>query len=105
MWAAFKKLFSKSKKFRALLGDVLFETDPVQGQTESSSFQWRVKRGLDQKSLYIAVGMVADSYAGPEGSVTNYISFDLATAEQIRADVDECIRVGRQFTSNETFSR
>jgi hypothetical protein len=105
MWTALKKFFSRSKNFSALFGDVLFETNPVTGQSETSSFQWRVKRGLDQKSFYIAVKMVPDGYAGPEGSATNYISFDLVTAEQIRADIDECIRVGRQFVSNETVSR
>ena len=99
MWAMFRKLFSRSKKFSALFGDVLFQTNVVQGQSSSSTFQWQVKRGLDQKSFYIAVKMVADGYIGPEGSPTNYISFDLQTAEKIKADIDECIAVAKNFVS------
>ncbi|MGA2999093.1 hypothetical protein [Bradyrhizobium sp.] len=97
MWAAFKKLFAKSKNFRALFGDVLFQTNPVKGQSGHSTFQWQVKKGLDQGSFYVGVKLIADGYMGPEGSPTNYISFDLATAEQIRADIDECLAVARHF--------
>ncbi|ATN35366.1 hypothetical protein ACO34A_16305 [Rhizobium sp. ACO-34A] len=32
-----------------------------------------------------------DGYAVPEGSVTNYINFDLATAVRLRDKLDECI--------------
>ena len=100
MWVAFKKLFSKSKNFRALFGDVLFQTNPVQGQNGHSTFQWQVKKGLDQQSFYIGVKMIADGYMGPEGSPTNYISFDLTTAEQIKAGIDECIAVARQLKTD-----
>jgi hypothetical protein len=43
--------------------------------------------------------MKPDGYAGPEGSPTNYISFDLATALKIRSDLDECIKIARHFDS------
>jgi hypothetical protein len=85
------------QKFRALFGDVLFQTNPVKGQSGHSTFQWQVKKGLDQGSFYVGVKLIADGYMGPEGSPTNYISFDLATAEQIRADIDECLAVARHF--------
>jgi hypothetical protein len=104
MWAPLKKLFSKSKNLGALFGDVLFQTNAVKGQSEDSFFQWQVKKGLDQKSLYIAVKLTADGYIGPEGSITSYMSFDLATAQQIRADIDECIRVSQRLAPNETLS-
>ena len=96
----FRKLFSRSKNFGALFGDVLFQTNVVQGQSPHSVFQWQVKKGLDQKSFYIAVKMIADGYMGPEGSLTNYISFDLQTAERIKADIDECIAVAKHFASS-----
>jgi hypothetical protein len=100
MWGSLKKLFGRSKNFSALFGDVLFQTNPVTGQSSGhSSFQWQVKKGLDQKSFYVGVKMVADGYRGPEGSVTNYINFDLHTAKQIRADIDECIAMMERFAS------
>ena len=99
MWLMFRKLFSRSKNFSALFGDVLFQTNAVQGQSSNSTFQWQVKKGLDQNSFYISVKMVADGYIGPEGSSTNYISFDLQTAEKIKADIDECIAVAKHFAS------
>jgi hypothetical protein len=42
-------------------------------------------------SLFVAFKLLPDSYAGPEGTPTNYISFDIATAERLRADLDLCI--------------
>ena len=102
MWAPLRKLFSKSKNFGALFGDVLFETIPVKGQGSYSTFHLQVKRGLDGKTFYIAVKMKPDAYMGPEGSPTNYMSFDLATALQIRADIDECIAIARHFSAPDT---
>jgi hypothetical protein len=43
--------------------------------------------------------MRADGSIGSEGSPTNYISFDLATALQVRADIDQCIAIIRHFTA------
>jgi hypothetical protein len=102
MWAPLKKLFMKSKNFGALFGDVLFETTPVKGQGSHSAFHLQVKRGLDEKTFYVSIKMKADGYMGPEGSPTNYISFDIATAQQIRADIDECIAVARHFSAPDT---
>jgi hypothetical protein len=99
MWASLKRLFSSSRNFRALFGDVLFQTNPVAGQGSHSVFQWQVRRGLDQESYYIGIKMKADAFIGPEGQPMNYINFDLATARQIRADIDECIAVAQHFAT------
>lgn len=97
MWAPLKRLLARSKTLGPLLGDVLFETPRLRGQSSHSVFQWRVKKSLDEKSLYIALKLIPDGYAGPEGSPTNYINFDLATAVRIRADLDQCIKMARRF--------
>jgi hypothetical protein len=97
MWAPIKKLLAKSKTFGTLFGDVLFETPPLKGQSSHSTFQWQVKKSLDEKSFYVALKLIPDAYAGPEGSPTNYASFDIATALQIRSDLDECISFARHF--------
>jgi hypothetical protein len=101
MWAPIKNLLSKSKTLGSLLGDIVFETPPLKGQSSHSIFQWQVKKGLDGKSLYVCVKLRPDGYAGPEGSPMNYSSFDLATALQIRADLDECIGIARHFAEIE----
>jgi hypothetical protein len=102
MWAPLKKLFARSKNFGALFGDILFESIPVKGQSSHSTFHLQVKRGLDEKTFYVSVKMKPDGYMGPEGSPTNYISFDIATAQQIRADIDECIAAARHFSASDT---
>jgi hypothetical protein len=99
MWGPFKKFLARSKSFKALLGDVVFESEAVRGQAASSQFQWQVKRGLDEKSYYVCVKMKADGSIGPQGSPTSYINFDLQTALKIRADIDECIAIVRHFGS------
>lgn len=97
MWGPFKKLFAKSKSLGVLLGEVLFETPMLQGQSSRSVFQWRLKKSLDERSLFISLKLVPDGYAGPEGAPTNYIDFDLTTAEQIRTNLDACIAAARQL--------
>lgn len=99
MWGPLRRLFARSDSLRALFGDVVFESEAVRGQLTNSQFQWQVKRGLDEKSYYVCVKMKPDGYAGPEGSPTNYINFDLPTALKIRADIDECIAIVRHFGS------
>ncbi|MBR0828067.1 hypothetical protein JQ596_21260 [Bradyrhizobium manausense] len=97
MWASIRRLLARTKSLEVLFGDVLFESQPVRGQSSHSNFQWQVKRGLDEKSYYVCVKMKPDGYAGPEGSPTNYISFDLATALKLRADIDECIALAHSY--------
>jgi hypothetical protein len=99
MWGRLRKLFARSNGFKALSGDVVFESEAVRGQAASSQFQWQVKRGLDEKSYYVCVRMKADGSIGREGSPTSYINFDLPTALKIRADIDECIAIVRHFGS------
>jgi hypothetical protein len=101
MWAPIRKLLARSQRFGALFGDVLFETKPLKGQGSHSAFLWQVKRSLDGNSFYVSVKLVPDAYAGPEGAPTTYTHFDLATALQIRADLDECIAIARHFGAPE----
>ncbi len=99
MWTLFRKFLAQSKTLGSLLGDVLFETPPLKGQSSHSAFQWRVKKSLDEKSFYVSLKLIPDGYAGPTGSPTNYINFDLATAQQIKADLDDCIAMARQLAA------
>jgi hypothetical protein len=99
MWGPLRKILARSKSLGATLGEVICETPPTKGVSSHSLFQWRVKKGLDPTSFFIALKLRADAYAGAEGSPTNYISFDIKTAEQIRADLDRCIAEYRRLTS------
>jgi hypothetical protein len=91
MWRQLERLLARSRTLSSALGDVVFETPPLRGQSRHSLFQWRLKKGLDGTSLFVAFKLLPDTYAGPEGTPTNYISFDIATAERLRADLDLCI--------------
>jgi hypothetical protein len=97
MWVVLKKLFSQSKSLNALLGDVVFLTPREQGASAHSFFEWRVKASLDNSKIYIAVALKPDGYAGPEGSPTNYIQFDLDTAVRLRDSLNDCIEHARQL--------
>lgn len=57
------------------------------------------EKSLDEKSFYVSLKLIPDGYAGPEGSPTNYINFDLATALQVKADLDDCISMARQLAA------
>jgi hypothetical protein len=91
MWSPFRKLLARSKTLGSLLGEVLFETPPLKGQSQYSFCQWRVKSGLDDVPFFINLKMLPDGYEGPEGAARNYISFDLETAEHVRKSLDTCI--------------
>src|ERR1700754_4569110 len=99
MWGPFKKFLARPNSFKALLGDVVFESEAVRGQAASSQFQWQVKRGLDEKSYYVCIKMKADGSMWREGAPTNYINFDLSTALKVRKNIDECIAIARHFAS------
>lgn len=99
MWEPLKRLLGRSKGIGALLGDVVYITPGVKGQYSHSTFQWRVKRGLNEKSVYVSLAMKPDGYIGAEGSPTNYINFDIATAEQLRADLDDCIAEAKRLAA------
>lgn len=99
MWGPFRKLLSKSPLLGGLFGDVLHETPALRGQSSHSVFQWRVKKSLDETTLLVSLRLIPDGYAGAEGSPTNYINFDLATARQIKRDLEECITVASQLAS------
>jgi len=86
-----KRLVAQSNSMNAVMGDVVFETQPVQGQYRSSSLQWRIKSGLDGEDDYIGLKLCPDTYAGPDGAVRNYINFDIRAAEKIKQDLEACI--------------
>jgi hypothetical protein len=91
MWKFVRTLFSKSKTLNAALGDVVFETPSVTGQSPRSFLQWRVKRDLDRGAYFIGLSMLPDAYIGPEGSPTNYMNFDIQSAQRLRFQLDRCI--------------
>jgi hypothetical protein len=91
MWGSVKKLLGHFGSFNALLGDVVFETPPVSGQSASSEFQWRVKQGTDGRSLFVSLKCKPDSAFQVNHRTRAFIEFDLATAERVRADLDACI--------------
>jgi hypothetical protein len=90
------KLLSRSKTLNALFGDVVFTTPQERGASSHSFFEWRVKRSIDNRHVYIAVKMKADGSAGAQDSLTNYISFDLEAAIRLRDNLNECIEFARQ---------
>ncbi|MBA1154949.1 hypothetical protein [Microvirga mediterraneensis] len=85
----------------SLLGEVIYEAEPLQGQSSTSLFQWRVKKGLDDASYFVSLKMLPDGSAGPEGAPKNYISFDLETAEQVRGSLEVCIAECRRLKALE----
>ncbi len=91
MWAFLKKTFARSKILNATLGEVVFETPRVNGQSSHSLFHWRVKKDLRGDGYLIGLKMVADAYAGAEGSPTNYMNFDIESAQRLRFQLDRCI--------------
>jgi hypothetical protein len=91
MWSHLKKFLARSKTLSSSFGEVIFETETIQGQSSYSLFQWRIKKGLDEKSIFVALKLLPDAYMGPEGRPINYISFDIASAELARAELDRCI--------------
>jgi hypothetical protein len=91
MWGSVKKLLGHFGSFNSLLGDVVFETPPVSGQSSSSEFQWRVKQGTDGQSLFVSLKCKPDSSFQVNNRTRAFIEFDLATAQRVRADLDSCI--------------
>jgi hypothetical protein len=72
------------------LGDVVFETAEIKGTSSHSFFQWRVKKSGGGQ-YFVALGMRPDAYAGPEGSPTNYMNFDIDAAQYLKFNLDRCI--------------
>src|SRR5579871_2243800 len=95
MWSLLGNLLSRSKTLNALFGDVVFTTPREQGAYARSFFEWRVKRSIDNKHLYIAVLMKHDGAVGTRGSMTNYINFDLEAAVRLRDNLNDCIEFAR----------
>jgi hypothetical protein len=92
MWTFLMRSLSRSESLNALMGDVVFITEHEHGFHDHSFFQWRVKNTIRGDELYVSIEMIADAYAGREGSPRNYMSFDLAKAKRLRNRLDECIQ-------------
>jgi hypothetical protein len=86
-----KRFLSRLPFLNTALGDVVFETPSLRGQNSGSFFQWRLKQAGDGKGLYIGLKLRPDRYAGPEGSVTNYLELSIEAAEQAKIDLERCI--------------
>jgi hypothetical protein len=99
MWALLKGLLARSKLLNASFGDVMFETPEVRGQSSRSFLQWRVKRGMGGNEYFIGLKMLPDAYIGAEGSPTNYMSFDVESAQLLRDHLDRCIAEYYRVTS------
>lgn len=90
---------------KALLGEVVFETPPINGSLNHSFLKWRVKRSIDQRDIYVGLSMRPDGYAGAEGSATNYMNFSLAAAIELRDSLNECIAVAQQHSDGTRLTR
>lgn len=90
-WAFIRKAFGRSKTLNAALGEVVFETPKVSGQSSSSFFHWRIKKDLQGSGYFVGLRMLPDAHAGAEGSPTNYMNFDIASARLLRFELDRCI--------------
>jgi len=86
-----KRFLSKLPFLNSALGDVVFETPPLKGQSGSSLLQWRLKQAGNGSGLFVGLKLKPDRYAGPEGSVTNYIELSIEAAEQAKIDLERCI--------------
>lgn len=91
MFKFMRSILGASDTLNSLLGDVLFETPKVDGQAYFSQFQWRVKQGVNEAEMYISAKLRPDAYGGWKGAESHYISFDIATAERLRDDLNACI--------------
>lgn len=91
MWTFLKKFLARSKSLNAALGDVMFETPEVSGQNPHSVLQWRVKKVVEGGGYFVGLRMLPDAYMGPEGSPTNYMNFDIESAQRLRFNLDRCI--------------
>ena len=91
MWAFLRQTLAKSKTFNASLGDVVYKTPEVSGQNSHSFLEWRVKRDLEGDAFFIGLRMIPDAYIGPTGSPTNYMNFDIESAQRVRDHLDMCI--------------
>jgi hypothetical protein len=92
LWKGVKRWLFRSPLMNAMIGDVVFVTPRQPGRSNHSYMEWRVKRSVDGKRLFVGAAMIPDGYAGPDGSVTNYIQFDLNSAIEMRERLDACIR-------------
>ena len=46
---------------------------------------------MEGGEYFVAIRMRPDAYAGPDGSPTNYINFDMEAAQRLKLNLDRCI--------------
>jgi hypothetical protein len=92
MWPFVKRILSHSETLSVIFGDIVFQTESENGVRQRSFIQWKVKKALRGNEFYVSLAMISDAYEGPEGSPTNYMSFDLAKAKRLRDKLDQCIQ-------------
>ena len=86
-----KQFLSKLPFLNSALGGVVVETPPLKGQNWGSLFQWRLKQDRTGNGLFVSLKLKPDRFAGPDGSVANYIELSIEAAEQVRIDLERCI--------------
>ena len=91
MWAFLRKALGRSKLVNSALCDVVYETPEGRGQNARSFLQWRIKKNLDGDVYFVGLRMLPDAYAGAEGLPTNYMNFDIESAQRLRSHLDLCI--------------
>ena len=91
MWTFLRKALARSATLNSTLGDVVYEAPEVCGQSSRSFAQWRVKKGVKGDEYFVGLKMRPDAYAGAEGSPTNYMNFDIESAQRLRFNLDLCI--------------
>ena len=91
MWTFVKKSLARFKSLNQALGEVVFETPEIKGATSYSFLQLRIKKSVEGDQYFVALRMRPDAYAGPEGSPTNYMNFDIEAAQRLKFNLDRCI--------------
>lgn len=97
MLGSIRRFLGRFSTLNSMLGEVVFETPEISGQTPFSMFQWRLKEGVDDRVFYISLKLRPDFYGGWKGAEKHYIAFDIAAAERIRADLDSCLAEYRRL--------
>jgi len=91
MWTFVRNILAGSKTLDAALGEVVYKTPEVNGQSSRSFIEFRVKRDLADQKFLIGIRMKPDAYIGPQGSPTSYMNFDIENARLLRDHLDMCI--------------
>ncbi len=72
-------------------GDIVYAGKELYGRSSKAFVQGRIKKSVDGERYYLSLLMLPDAYAGPDGSLKNYLNLDLQTAIKFRAEIELCI--------------